>query len=249
MTAFSAPELAAVAVTITLAYTVFGFGGFGANLVALPLLVHVMSLRFAVPLLLLLDLCSAGLMGLKNRPLIETAELLRLLPWLLAGMVLGLLVLQHADEYGLLLLLGAFVLGYALWNLFGHDDPVPVSPHWAVPAGLVGGVFSTMFGTGGPAYTLYLARRLQDTRRLRATLGVLILGSAVVRLALFTGSGFLGQPGLLQLALLLVPCSLAGYLIGTRLQARLPQAQVRRGIWALLVLSGSSLIARGLIGG
>lgn len=246
MTELSWPQLAAVAAAITLAYTVFGFGGFGANLVALPLLAHVMTLRFAVPMLLVLDLFSASAMGVKNRRLIEKAELLRLLPWLLAGMALGVPVLQYGRESWLLMLLGSFVLAYSLWSLFGRPGAAPISPRWAFPAGLAGGVFSTMFGTGGPIYTLFLARRIPDTHRLRATIGALILGSAVVRLALFTGSGFFAQPGLVKLAFVLVPCALLGYLIGSRLHARLPQAQVRRVIWSLLVASGVSLLARSL---
>ena len=246
MTELSDPALALTAGAVVLAYTVFGFGGFGANLVALPLLAHVMTIRFAVPMLLVLDLFSAGLMGLKNRPLIDLGELKRLVPTLLVGMVLGLGVLQLAAETWLLMLLGAFVLGFALWNLFGRIGAAPISSRWSVPAGLAGGVFSTLFGTGGPIYTLYLARRIADTSRLRATIGTLILGSAIVRLVLFTGSGFFGQPGLLRLALVLVPCAIVGYLIGSRLHARLPQAQVRRAIWMLLTASGASLIVRAL---
>ncbi|HRI17721.1 MAG TPA: sulfite exporter TauE/SafE family protein, partial [Burkholderiaceae bacterium] len=69
MTTLSLPELAAVCAAVTLGYTVFGFGGFGANLVALPMLAHVMSLRFAVPMLLLLDLAAATWMGARNRSL------------------------------------------------------------------------------------------------------------------------------------------------------------------------------------
>jgi hypothetical protein len=113
-------------------------------------------------------------------------------------------------------------------------------------AGLSGGIFSTLSGTGGPVYTLYLARRITDTARLRATVGTLILGSAAVRLVLFAASGFFPQPGMLQLALLLVPCAVVGFLAGSRINARLPQAQVRRLIWALLLVSGATLLARGL---
>jgi uncharacterized membrane protein YfcA len=245
----SLTELAAVCAAITLAYTVFGFGGFGANLVALPMLAHVMSLRFAVPMLLVLDLFSATAMGVKNRALIDGGELKRLVPTLLVGMGLGLVVLQHAAERWLLVLLGVFVGGFALWSLFGKADLRPASPRWAWPAGLAGGVFSSMFGTGGPVYTLYLARRIVDTGRLRATIGALILGSALVRMLLFAGSGFLTQPGLLKLAALLVPCALVGYLIGSQVHARLPQAQVRRAIWVLLLVSGASLLVRGVAGG
>jgi len=106
--------------------------------VALPLLAHVMTLRFAVPMLLVLDLFSASALGVKNRLLIDKGELLRLVPWLLIGMGLGVPVLQHGREAWLLMLLGTFVLGYALWSLFGHPNPAPISPRWALPAGLAG---------------------------------------------------------------------------------------------------------------
>jgi uncharacterized protein len=249
LTELSLPELAAACAAITLAYTVFGFSGFGANLVALPLLAHMMSLRFAVPLLVVLDLFSASLMGLKNRRLIDVAELKRLTPTLLIGLGLGLVVLQHAAERWLLVLLGAFVAGFALLSLFGHAPRQPASPRWAWPAGLAGGIFSAIFGTGGPVYTLYLACRITDTARLRATIGALILGTAVVRLVLFASSGFFEQPGLPALAALGVPCAIVGYLIGSRVHARLPQAQVRRAIWVLLLASGASLLVRGMAGG
>lgn len=245
--ALSAPELAAACVAVTLGYTVFGFGGFGANLVSLPILAHVMSLRFAVPMLLVLDLFVATLMGVRNRALIDRRELLRLVPALLVGMGLGLVALQHAAESWLLVLLGAFVGAVALWNLFARIDPRPTSPRWAWSAGLFGGVFSTMFGTGGPVYTLYLAGRIIDTARLRATIATVILGSALVRLLLFTGSGFFTQRGLLPLAAMLLPCALLGYVIGSRLQARLPQARVRRAIWWLLLVSAASLLLRGVV--
>lgn len=244
MTGLSPPELLAAGAATCLAYAVFGFSGFGANLVALPLLAHVMSLRMAVPLLLLLDLFAATLMGARHTRLIERREVTRLMPLLLLGMVLGTFVLQRVAERGLIALLGVFVGAVALWNLLGRAGTGPVSARWAWPAGLAGGVFSGLFGTGGPLYTLYLARRIQDASQLRATIGALILGSAVLRLLLFAGSGFFAQAGLFTLAALLLPCALLGYALGSTLHARTPQAQVRRVIWALLLLSAASLLWR-----
>jgi uncharacterized membrane protein YfcA len=244
VTVLSPPELLAAGAAACLAYAVFGFSGFGANLVALPLLAHVMSLRLAVPLLLLLDLFAAALMGARDSRLIERREVTRLLPLLLVGMVLGLFVLQRVAERELITLLGVFVGAVALWNLLGRAGTGPVSVHWVWPAGLVGGVFSGLFGTGGPLYTLYLARRIQDASRLRATAGALILGSALLRLLLFAGSGFFAQEGLFSLAAVLLPCALLGYGLGSALHARTPQAQVRRLIWTLLLLSAVSLLWR-----
>lgn len=230
-----------------LGYGVFGLTGFGANVVALPVLAHVMSLRMAVPTLLMLDLLSASLLSTRHRASINTAELKRLVPPLLLGMVLGLPVLQHAAERWLLILLGAFVGCYAAWSLFGRPSGRPARAGWVWPAGLAGGVFSTVFGTGGPLYTLFLASRITDTSSLRATLAAVILGAALVRLLLFTISGVLAQPGLLALAALLVPCALLGFSIGSRVHARMPQERLRRVIWMLLLLAAASLLVRGAL--
>lgn len=248
MNELSALEMVVACAAVTLGYTVFGMTGFGANMVALPVLAHVMSLRFAVPMLLVLDLLSATIMSTRHRTSVDRVELKHLLLPMGVGMVLGLPLLQHAAEHWLLVMLGVFVGGFAIWSLWGASNKRPAAPAWVWPTGLVGGAFSTVFGTGGPVYTLFLANRITDTDRLRATLGTTILISALVRLVLFTGSGFLTQPGLPTLAALLVPCALTGYAIGSRVNAGMQQAQVRRVIWILLLLASASLLLRGLMG-
>lgn len=239
------PTLLAAGAIVALGYVVFGLTGFGASIVALPLLVQIFPLRFAVPMMLLFDLGAGLLLGLRNHRLLDRAELLRLLPFLLVGMAMGWTLLVRVDERWLLLGLGLFVTGYAAWSLASRVPTAPVSRRWAAPAGLVGGAFTALYGTGGPIYTIYLARRLPDAAVLRATVGVLIFCTAWLRLALFTGSGFYRQPGLLALAAALLPCAALGYWVGSRLHARLPARRARQAIWLLLLVAGSSLVLRG----
>ncbi len=239
--------LAATASIVALAYVVYGLTGFGASIVAIPLLAHLFPLRFAVPLMLLFDLGAGLLLGLRHHRIVERRELLRLAPWLLAGMAGGVTLLVHAGERWLLLLLGSFVLAYASWSLLSRAKPQPVSTYWALPTGLVGGAFTALFGTGGPIYTIYLARRLADKNVLRASIGVLIFCTALVRLVLFTGSGLYSQPGLLPLALVLLPAAYLGFVGGCRMHARLPTQLALRAVWLLLILGGLSLLARSLL--
>jgi uncharacterized protein len=241
------PTLVAVGLIVTVGYTVYGITGFGASIVAVPLLALLLPLRFAVPMMLVFDLFAGVLLALKNRGHLDRGELLRLLPFLLVGMAVGATLLAHAPERWLMLVLGGFVLGYASLNLLRRTSPAPISKRWAIPAGAIGGVFTALYGTGGPVYTMYLARRLPDKSVLRATIGILILTTAFVRLALFTASGFYAQHGLLPLALTLVPCALAGYLAGAHLHARLPAARVAQGVWLLLIAGGASLLWRGAV--
>ena len=239
------PTLVAVGLIVTLGYTVYGFTGFGASIVAVPLLAHFLPLRFAVPMMLVFDLLAGFLLGLKNRGHVDRGELLRLLPFLLTGMVIGAALLAKAPDRWLLVVLGGFVFGYASLNLLRRSNPALISTKWAIPAGVAGGMFTALYGTGGPIYTMYLARRLADKSVLRATIGTLILIAALARLVLFTASGFYSQRGLLPLAFSLVPCALAGYLAGSHLHVRLPARRVAQGIWLLLVAAGASLLWRG----
>jgi len=236
--------VAAAALAVTLAYTVFGLTGFGAAIVGVPLLAHVVPIRFAVPMMLVFDLCAGLLLGLRNRRDVDRAELLRLAPFVALGMILGVTALVRAPERWLLGVLGAFVFAYAAWSLLNRAAARQISARWAVPAGMAGGVFTALYGSGGPIYTVYLARRLGDANRLRASIAVLIFCTAWARLALFSGTGLLFQPSLLRLAVVLLPCAVAGYFIGSHLHRRLAPERARRAIRLLLLASGASLLWR-----
>jgi uncharacterized protein len=236
--------LAPLAFIIAFAYTVFGLTGFGSAIMAMPLLVQVIPLRTAVPLMLVFDLTAAVLLGLKNLHAIERREVLRIIPFMLAGMGIGVFALVRAPERGLLLLLGLFILAYAGWSLLRRGTPAPLGTSWALPFGLVGGMFTAMFGTGGPFYTIYLTRRLADKAVLRATISGTIFFSALARLVLFTGAGLYRDREVLTLAALLLPCALGGLWLGNHMHSRLPAARVVQAIWGLLILGGASLVIR-----
>ncbi len=240
--------LGLVALIIVLGYTVYGLTGFGSSITAIPLLAQLIPLRLAVPLMLIFDLCVGVLMGVNNRKVIDRKELVRLLPFMLAGMLLGVTLLVKAPERVLLLLLGAFVLAYSAWSLVLRPAVKPLSTRWAVPLGMIGGVFTALFGTGGPIYTIYLARRLPDKTVLRATISGLIFISALARLVLFSSAGLYAQPHVLPLAALLLPCALLGLWLGHRLHHRLPQQRVVQIVWAILIIGGASLVWRGIFG-
>jgi uncharacterized membrane protein YfcA len=238
------PTLVFAAAVVALAYVVYGLTGFGASIIAIPFLAHIFPLRFAVPMMLLFDIGAGLLLGLRHRRIVDWRELLRLSPWLLIGMALGLSLLVQAGERLLLLLLGGFVLGYASWSLLVRAPEGSASKGWSVPAGLVGGAFTSMFGTGGPIYTIYLVRRIPDKHVLRASISLLILCAGLVRLVMFTGSGLYQQAGLLATALLLLPAAFLGFLGGSRLHARLPPQRALQAVWALLILGGIGLLVR-----
>jgi uncharacterized protein len=244
--AFGPETIALLALIILLAYTVFGLTGFGSSITAMPLLVQLIPLKMAVPLMLIFDLCSALLMGLKNHRVIDRKELLRIIPFMLAGMTIGVVALVKVPERWLLLVLGAFILAYSAWSLLLKHEPKPLRAGWSVPLGMAGGMFTALFGTGGPIYTIYLTRRLDDKAVLRATISALIFVTGISRLVFFSSAGLFNQQSLLWLAAILLPCSLLGLFLGNRLHSRLPAHYVVRAIWVILIAGGASLLLKNL---
>jgi len=236
---------AIAALIVACAYVIFGLTGFGSTVVAVPLLALVLPLKFAVPLMMLLDLAATLMLGARLRKGIRVDELTWLVPCILVGMLAGLTLLIKVAEASLLLGLGAFVLLYAVYGLTRKGVPVRMGRAWSVPVGFAGGALSALFGTGGVLFAMYFTGRIHDKDQLRATNASMIMFSALVRVVLFGFAGLLTQDDLLACAALLAPAMLAGFFVGNRLHAVIPAARVVSLVYAVLVVAGVSLLFRG----
>jgi uncharacterized membrane protein YfcA len=74
---------------------------------------------------------------------------LRFIPGTLVGVPLGLWAVKNADQEFLIRLLGAYVVAYALWSLFGERlvGRALKFPDWVVyPIGVAGALIATLSG-------------------------------------------------------------------------------------------------------
>jgi len=243
------PQLIAVAAPIVFAaYAVFGMTGFGAAMVAVPMLVQFIPLQVAVPLVVLFDLVATSMVGGKNWGSVSTLELKHLLPPMLLGIAIGVVVLHNVGPRWPLVGLGVFVLVVSVRNLLASGSAArpQLARVWSLPLGMAGGVFSALFGTGGPIYTIYLARRLSDVDRFRATIAVVILLSGISRAAAFGVAGLYGKDSILGLACVLLPMSLLGLFVGSKARTMVSPARLKRLVLLLLSAAGAGAIYRGL---
>lgn len=230
---------------IIVAYTVFGLSGFGSTIISVPILAHFLPVAYLVPLLALLDMFSAAIVGRSSREHLSTTELKRLVPFMFAGFVIGITVLTGVPDKYLRVALGVFAAGVGVHGILNPTLHRRISALWSIPAGLVGGSLATIFGVGGPIYATYLGGRLGDKSEIRATLATLIWISAFSRAAVYAVGGLL-QATIFAGGALLAPFVWIGLKIGTRIHVGLTQAQMRRAIGALLVLTGGSLLVHAL---
>jgi len=209
--------LAAVPIAVLAAYTMFGATGFGSSIIAVPLLAHAFLLTFAVPFMTALDGVATATASRVHWRDASWPELRTIFPAALVGIALGATVLVNLPRAPALFALGVFVTAYGAWQWLGARRMARASRWWALPLGVAGGLFSVLFGTGGPIYMVYLSARIRDKTPLRATSSLLVTASVWIRIAVFVVTGLLLNAPLLVLALLMVPVMFAGLKLGNRL--------------------------------
>jgi len=108
------------------------------------------------------------------------------------GTALGVTLLVNLPRGTATLLLGIFILAFALYSLVPHRTKL-VSVHWAWLAGLAGGVTSTL-RRGGPPYAIYLSHRGLTKEQFRATMASPRSPASRWRAAAFLLTGLLLDP-------------------------------------------------------
>jgi uncharacterized membrane protein YfcA len=234
------------ALVVAGAFIIFGLTGFGSTIIAVPLLAHVLPLKFVIPMFVLLDFAAAMRTGLRFHSTIAVRELKWLAPCMLAGIGAGVFLLVRLPGDAILAALGVFVFGYGAYAASGREPTFRLGRLWALPVGTIGGMISALFGAAGPLFVIYLGARGLDPAQVRATMAVVFIIMTGTRIILFALIGLFAQEGVLTSAAIFALPMLAGLWIGHHLHLNLSRRRLFQVIGALLVVSGASLIARAL---
>lgn len=247
MASLSWIQLAWVAAVVLLAFTVRGMSGFGAGMIAVPLLAFVMPLQMAVPLSSLLVFVLFVVLLVRDRRQVDWPELRLLLPPTIVGAVAGLWLFAVLDNRMLVALLGGFLVLYSLYMLAVSLLGLPqlrCSARWSWPAGFFGSFFDTLFGGGGGTLVvIYVNARGLARNAFRATVAALWFFEMIARIAGYAWSGYY-DGATITLFLLMLPLMWAGTLAGERLGNRVDAETFSRMLAAMLLASGVSLLAK-----
>ncbi len=224
-------------------YALRGATGFGAGVVAIPLLLLVLPLTVVIPVITTLGIAAS---------LVQSVQEFRYVDWrVLRGLALptavgvgsGLWLFAAIDQQLLLQAFGAFIIAYGSWSLLPRRPAVHL-PRIALAgaAGVFGGLVATLFGgMAGPFYVIYLRVLQLDKRRFRASMSSVLLCLGLVRAGGYGGLGFYDRRAVAALLLFAPVVGLAMF-VGDRWHARLDEALFERIVAVLLVLSGFALL-------
>ena len=227
------------------AYVVRGMSGFGAGLVAAPLLAFVLPVHVVVPMSGLLVFVLFIFLTIRDRHSVIWREL-KLLAWpTVAGVLAGLLLFRSLENRFLLLMLGTFLILYAIYMLAVHAFGLPqfrCSERWALPLGFTGSFFDTLFGGGGGTLVvIYMHARGLGRMEFRATVAMLWFIEMIARIGGYAITGFYTREVLI-LVVALLPVMWAGTWLGEQLGNRVSQQAFSRILAVLLMVSGISLL-------
>lgn len=236
-------QLGLAAVILIAAYFIRGIAGFGSGLIAIPLLALMLPLPIVVPMIGLLDYMAAVSHGIKHRERILWRDLLPLLPFSIIGIVVALYIFKSVDAALLNKYLGAFIILYALYSLADIAPRRIGSRLWAIPAGGLGGLIGTLFGSGGPLYVIYLKLRGLDKATFRATIATIFALDGAGRITGFMLTGFYSV-NVMMLVAAGLPIMVISMYVGGHIHANISQRTFQRTISLILLGSGTALLLR-----
>lgn len=238
-------ESAWCAAALFLGYAVRGVAGFGSGVVATPLLTFVLPLSTTAPLITIFGFFVSMQQAIRDWSLIRWGAVAVFIPGSLVGVALGLYVFKTVDQPLLARVLGAYILLYAFYSLFGERlfRRTLTPPHWLIhPVAVVGALVSTIFGgLAGPIYVTYFDALKLGKSVFRVTVSTTLLVLNVVRSVGYVATGVFRAEDLVLVAAAILPV-VAGTIAGDRLHDRLDPRAFRRAVAVLLVASGAGLL-------
>ena len=172
----------------------------------------------------------------------DWGALVRLVPAVIAGVLLGVAFLALADDDAVRRVIGVTLLLLIAFTLWRRRASAPERPHGGrVLYGTLGGFTTMVANAGGPVMSMYfLAARFP----VKTFLGTAAWFFAIVNIAKLPFSISLGllTPSGLLMDLVLIPAVLVGAFSGRLIAERLDQAVFDRVVIALTVLGAVYLL-------
>lgn len=241
-------QLVFAALVVTMGYAVRGTAGFGGQAVAVPLMALVLPLTSVVAAVAVLTTLSSIGHFRRHRERVVWREIVLLAPYTVAGVAVGIYVLNRVDVPTLTKAFGVFVIAYACFTIVTASRPLRVPAGVLKPLGAVlsvlAGLAGALFGAAaGPLYAIYLNALAMEKDSFRVTITTVLAVLAMSRVTGYLALGLYDRFTLLLIACGL-PLMMLGSHIGYRLAGRLDQHMFNRVVAALLLVSGTALILK-----
>jgi len=247
MLPLSALALVFYAVVLLCSFAVRGAAGFGAGLIAVPMLTFILPVPTAVSVASVLTTLTSIQQVSREWRQIAWPQFITIFLYSMVGIGLGLYFIKLLNEDVLRRCLGIFLILYSCHSLWvARTSTRLLAKRWHGPlaavVGIAGGLISALFGAGaGPVYVVYFDILRLEKAVFRATMSAVVLLAGVARIAGYESSGFYTASSVALVATG-IPLVLIGSWLGDRVIYRLNDRWFSRLVAAIILLSGATLL-------
>lgn len=223
-----------------LANTVQAITGFAGTVLAMPFSILLIGATDAKVVLTIMALVSCLWIALRSHTSVNTRELARMTGFMALGMAAGCAIYAVCPADPLQKVYGAIIVAIAAKNLI--RPTTGTLPRWAMVAVLLAaGVMHGMFVSGGALLVVYAAMALRGKDEFRATVSAVWVVLNTVMLATQLAQGQV-TARCLTLTAVALPALAFAVALGGALQRRLDQRRFLTLSYALLLVSGASIV-------
>jgi len=230
------------------AFAVRSAAGFGAVLIAMPMLAFVLPISTAVSVTTALTAITSVHEVSRDWRRVAWRHFMIMALYSAIGIGLGFYFINMLEEHALRRSLGVFLILYSIYALATANASRTVSARWrgalAAGTGIAGGLLGTLFGAGvGPIYVLYFSTLRLEKEIFRVTMSTVVLLGGAARIAGYASLGFYERSTIALIAVGL-PIVVVGSWLGDRVILRLDPRMFSRLIGGLILLSGLGLLLK-----
>ena len=230
-----------------LGYFVKGVAGIGNTLVVTSMMSYTRTNAEITPVELLLCVPTYLVVNWVYRKHINWKLAIAPMCMVLAGDVLGVLLLKNVDVTAMKMVFGVVLILLSveqLWRELRGKPGKAAHPALMLALGISAGVLCGMFGVGA-LLAAYFARVTTDDATYKGTMSVIFTVENTFRVIAYSATGLLTTASLTNAAMLL-PFMGVGLFLGIRLSSRMNPRAMRLVITVMLLVSGLPLILTSL---
>lgn len=232
---------------VLVGYFVKGVAGIGNTLVVTSAMSYTRTNAEITPVELLLCVPTNLVVTWVYRRHINWKLAIAPMCMVLAGDVLGVLLLKNVDVTAMKMVFGVVLILLSveqLWRELRGKPGKVAHPALMLMLGISAGVLCGMFGVGA-LLAAYLSRVTTDDMTYKGTMSVIFTVENAFRIVAYSVTGLLTTASLINAAMLL-PFMGLGLFLGIRLSSRMNARTMRIIIGAMLLISGIPLVLAGL---
>lgn len=224
-------------VVVVAAGFIQGLTSFGFALIAMPFLAKIMPLQEAVPIVVVLSLCTNLMVIAGAWRHVDLKKIRILILFSLLAAPVGAYLLLLLDERPLKLFTGVFIILIAILQLLGKTFPVKNEKVAFVPVGMLSGALNGSISMSGPPVALFLSNQRTGKDVFRANITAYALLLNIITIGTYLYGGMLTRP-VFSGSLWLIPSMFVGVILGMKAIRKLNDQWFRRLALWIILLSG-----------